>query len=385
MKSLQLLLLSLPLSLVLAALSACQSQPAGRPGPGSADPIASNGSGGQGDGAGTRPSSRPLAPGEFDPRDPVAVTQLRERAIDLLLNATISGQPEFRANAIEGLLNAPARLKPVLPLALRDASAGVRTVAALAAGRLKTTDNAPAIVPLLKDTSPFVRAAAIYALTRLNEPVDPTPLATMLRDSDTRVRAHVAFILGELGNPSALRMLRDAAGTSSPRADPTQTRIMQLQFAEAMVKLGDERAISEIRAALYPAAPQDLEAATLAAQIIGQVRDQSSRGELMNLTVVNDRQQGRYPAETRLAAAAALAKLGNTRGGFLAAEYSTSPIATQRAQSALVYGETRLTEHLAPLSQLMNDTEPGVRLAAAAAILKVTENVPLNGAGFSAP
>ncbi len=351
----------IPLAIALMCLCGCQSS---RPGAGNPNPIAS---------AGDNAAAKPVAPGEFDPRDDVAVSQLRERAIELLLKATSSGQPEFRANAIEGLLNAPARLKPILPVALRDASAGVRTVAALATGRIKATDNAAALTPLLKDASPFVRAAAIYALTRLNEPVDPTPLATMLRESDTRVRAHAAFILGELGNPSALKMLRDAAGTSTPRSDPTQTRIMQLQFAEAMVKLGDERAISEIRAALYPAAPQDLEAATLAAQIIGQVRDQSSRGELINLTVANDQQQGRYPAETRLAAAGALAKLGNTRGGFIAAEYAVSPIATQRAQAALVYGETRLAEHLTLLARLMSDVEPGVRLAAAAAILKVTE------------
>jgi HEAT repeat protein len=323
--------------------------------------------------------------GSINPRDQVAVSQLREQAIDLLLRATTSGQPEFRANAIEGLLSAPSRLKPVLPVALSDASAGVRTVAALAAGRLKAKDNAAALTPLRSDSSPFVRAAAIYALVRIGEPVDPTPLSTMLRDPDTRVRAHAAFVLGELGNSSALKMLRDASGTSSPRSDPTQIRIMQLQIAEAMVKLGDERAVSEIRAALYPASPQDLEAATLAAQIIGQVRDQSSRGELILLTTSNDQQQGRYPAETRLAAAGALAKLGNPRGGFIAKEYSTSPIATQRAQSALVYGETRLTEHLAPLATLMADADPAVRLSAAAAILKITENVPLNGSAFSAP
>jgi hypothetical protein len=43
--------------------------------------------------------------------------------------------------------------------------------------------------------------------------------------------------------------------------------MMELQISEARVKLGDEEALIDIRAALFPARSEDLEATALAAQI----------------------------------------------------------------------------------------------------------------------
>ena len=79
------------------------------------------------------------------------------------------------------------------------------------------------------------------------------------------------------------------------------------------------------------------------------------------------------PAEVRLAAAGALAKLGNPRGGFIADEFARSDQPTLRAQSALVYGETGRFEHLPALSVLVNDTNRLVQISAATAILKIVE------------
>src|SRR5438067_629170 len=105
--------------------------------------------------------------------DRVAVSALRERALNMLLEATSSPEAQLRANAIEGLTRAPARLEPVLPVALKDQNVGVRTVAAMAVGKARLARLAPAVQPLLDDKSSYVRAAAVYAL-RANDPqADP--------------------------------------------------------------------------------------------------------------------------------------------------------------------------------------------------------------------
>lgn len=309
----------------------------------------------------------------FQVSDAVAVSQLREKAVDLLSRAAQSGTPEFRANAIEALIAAPGRLKPMLPLAFRDDNLGVRTVAALAAGRVDARETIPHIRPLLSDPSPFVRAAAMYALLKMGESADLTPLANMLRSDDPRLRAHTAFVLGELGNRSAVGLLREAAGSSMNRLDPVQSRILQLQFAEALVKLGANDAIHEIRAALLPSNAEDMEPAVLACQILGQVRDEPCAYQLAALTMWREDQKTLYPPEMRLAAAAALAKIGNTRGSFIAEEYHASTFPVQRAQAAMVFGETRQQANLARLSMMIQDPDPLVRIAAAAGVLKITE------------
>lgn len=317
----------------------------------------------------------PAAPasGPVDPSDPVAVSRVRERALEVLGKAVDQGSPEERANGIEGLTQVPSRLPPVLRRALFDQNPGVRAVASMAIARLRIASLADEVRPLLSDPSPMVQSAAIWAMAANGQPVDQSPLAGMLRQAEPRLRAQAAFIMGEIGNRSAVGPLKDAASSPLPRANPAEVRLMSLQIAEALVKLGEEDAVHEIRAALYPSRPEDLEATALACQILGQVRDRPSTSQLVYLTAWNERQEGRMPAEVRLAAAGALAKLGNPRGGFIADEFARSDQPTLRAQSALVYGETGRFEHLPALSVLVNDTNRLVQISAATAILKIVE------------
>ncbi|MBL0870671.1 MAG: HEAT repeat domain-containing protein [Phycisphaerales bacterium] len=360
------------LTIILGAglsLSGCASS-GGRGGSSSAGGSSINSSGSNA----SQPGTNGAAAAAFSIDDPVAVSTLRERALTLLTTAAASGSPEQRANALEGLSVVPSRLKPMLAPALTHESAGVRTVAAMLTGKGQIKEAAVHVRPLLNDPSPFVRCAAIYALARCGESVDQTPLANVLLTApETRQRAHAAFILGELGNPSAVGPLMSASRMSVARADAISIRLMHLQIAEALVKLGQESAMSEIRAALYAGTEQDLEAAALAAQIIGQLKDRSATGELIVLTAMNAKGEGRYPPEARLAAAASLAQLGNPRGGFIAAEYAKSPVVPQRAQAAAVFGETRLMQNLPPLVGMLDDPSTLVKISAAAGILKITD------------
>lgn len=326
-----------------------------------------------GSGGDSRLSGRNGAPPELPaPKTPVERSSFREEVISMLRDAALSKDPLLRANAIEALQPTPSRAEPVARRGLTDENVGVRFSAAMTIGELRLKESAPHVRPLLSDPSPMVRAAAIFSLHRLDEQVDLTPLGTMLRSApDPRQRAQAAFILGELGNRSAIPMLRDAADVDMPRAPLVQVRILRMQIAEALVKLGDGDAISTIRAALYPSRPEDLEVTALAVQIIGEVDDRRSIDQLIYLTAMEA--ESRMPAEIRLAAASALAKLGDRNGWFIADEYADSDAAPLRAQAAHVYGETGQPENLGKIRALMEDESGMVRVSAAAAALKILE------------
>jgi len=244
-------------------------------------------------------------------------------------------------------------------------------------GKARIAPLAPLLEPLLSDPSAHVRASAIYALTRLGEPVDRTPLASMLLDDPSPwVRRHTAYILGELGDPSAMGLLRTAARRQYPDTPPEQTRNFQLQLAEAMIKLGDDRQRQAIRAALYPARPEELESAALAAQIIGETGDREAVHQVASLGEYRDAGGNPHPAEVRLAIAAALGAMGHRRGTTVADEFASSDSPALRAQSAHVYGQVGGTDRLGALSRLLADDVPTVRVAAAAAILRAATRNP---------
>jgi HEAT repeat protein len=304
--------------------------------------------------------------------DHIAASELRERALDLLVSQAQGPTAQLRANALEAMAATPVRIEPLIGPALRDENPGVRSTAAVVTGKAALMQLASAVRPLLHDPSPFVRASAVYALARCGAEVDRTPLAGLLmRDPSPRVRAHAAFLLGELGDTSALPMLKEAARASMPRASMAEVRLMQMQIAEAMVKLGDQSQIEGIRAALYPSRPEELEATALAAQILGQLRDRTVIDELVVLTALLDEQRNRMPAEVRLAAAGSLAKLGLRRGAFVADEFADHELPAVRAQAAHVYGEIGHSENLPKLEKMMHDPEGLVQVAAAAAVVRI--------------
>ena len=322
---------------------------------------------------GLKPSGDTMAADQrvSEPIDQIARSTLRENAVEMLLDFFADPNPQLRANAIEALAPAPGRLIAILPDALVDSNEAVRTVGAMMVGQLAIVDLAQQVRPLLDDESPYVRAAAIYALRRCGQDVDPSPLAVMLlSEPSPRVRSHVAFILGELGDRSAVPLLREAVSVRMPRADQSQIRLMHLQFAEAMIKLGDDEQLETVRAALYVARPEDLETTALAVQIIGQAQDRGAIDHLKYLAAYKNERGQFMPAEVRLAVGASLAAMGIREGGFLADEYADSDITVLRAQAAFVYGQTAQPGALEAISKLMEDPEPLVRLAAAAAILQ---------------
>lgn len=305
-------------------------------------------------------------------RDPVARSQLRERALDELMRASASDWALERANALEGLLEAPSRVESIAAAGLSDPNEGVRSVAAMVVGRAQLTALAPAIRPLLSDESAYVRASAIFALAKLGDKVDRTPLSNLLFDQPTaRMRAHVAYILGELGDSSAVSMLGDAGSRRTPGASAIEQKLLDLQIAEAMVKLGERSQLDSIRAALLPSSPEMLEAAALAAQIIGTLQDRESIDQLIVLSAYRGQKGTEAPAELMLAVAGALSQLGLTKGAFIADQYMGNAEEAVRAQSAFVYGQIGSVDNLGKLEALLGDQSGLTRIAAATAVLRI--------------
>jgi len=335
----------------------------------------------------------------------LVLTTLRESALDLLETAAFDRSPMLRANALEALQVVPHRAEPIARAGLTDENAGVRFTALMTVGKLKLESSRPFIRPLLRDTDPRVQMAAIYALHRLDEPVDQTPLARHLLNGQPQVRAQAAYIIGEIGNPSAIPLLRDTAAPVEPpnptggklpeRRRPDQV-LLHLQIAEALIKLGDQRVGHVLHSALYPAVRDDLEAAVLAAQILGELRDETAIRQLVELIeqVTPDspetddprRRIFLQPIELRLAAATAVAKMGDTGGVYVADLAIRSPDPAVRSQACFLYAAAaRIRDYspssrtsrrldLAKLERLMNDPNALVQVSAAAGILRAIEN-----------
>ncbi len=299
-------------------------------------------------------------------------SELRERAIAELVAATRSSSAQVRANAIEGLSASPARLGPVLGVALRDSNEGVRTVAATVAGETSQRDQLGAVRALQRDASPYVQASALYASVKLGDrSADLTPLGDLLtRSGSARVRAHAATMLGLIGDDSAVPMLRAAAASTMPRSGEGEIRMLRLAVSQALVRLGEEQEIHTLHAALFPSTPDQLETAAVAAQMLGEVSSRRSIPELTNLVVYRDGTTGQQmPAEIRLAAAQSLGQLGKNDGAFVGLEYVNDQNPLVRAQAARVLGVMRGDEARAALERLLEDPNPLVRVSAAAGVL----------------
>lgn len=309
-----------------------------------------------------------------DPTDPVERSRLREGAIATLLGLVNSEDAQVRANSIEGLLPAPARLEAVLGAALADENLGVRSIAAIAAGKAEMRSLRPALRDLQSDGSPYVRAAAIFALRRCGESVNPTPLGQLVTENPSaKVRAHAAFLLGELGDKGTLALLRDASSRDASRATAAENKVLQVQIAEALVKLGDDEQLHSIRAALYPSAPEELDATVLAVQVLGNLQDRASAGQLRNLANRRDPQGNLMPLEVRLAVAGALGAMGIPEMEGLAVESLRNGTLLQRMQAAWALGQIGTPGAVLALEAALADESDRVRAAAAAALLGAIE------------
>lgn len=348
-----------------AVLGGCAKNTAQKPGPST---------GGDAVAATAAPKSQPVAKSAAATSvpDAVRIAEIREKALTVIEQSANNNDGQVRGYAADAAGMAGRRLGPVLMKAMDDPAPGVRAMAAMAAGRNRVSEAAARLQSLTNDESAFVRASAIYGLKKMGQSPDPSPLAGWLTGANVpaNLRSHAAWVLGEMGERSAIAMLKEAARVRVTKDRASDVALFQLQCGEARIKLGDNDPIEGVRAALFPARPEDFEAAVLAVQIIGEVKDRGSIDQLIYLSSYKDPQGNLMPPEFRLACSTALAKMGLDQGSFVADEYATNGSETIRQQAASVYGYTAKAQHFTTLETMLNDTSPMVRVVAASAIIR---------------
>ncbi|MCA9283723.1 MAG: HEAT repeat domain-containing protein [Phycisphaerales bacterium] len=297
------------------------------------------------------------------------MASLRDRALGLLEQAAEGRDPQLRANAIESLAVAPEVATSYAQRGLTDPNRGVRFVSAMTIANAKLCSISHLLEPLLRDDSASVRAAAILGLWSCGHRVDPTPLAGMMTSDDPEVRGNAALVLGELGNPSAIEVLRNSLGRGMTLVNPMRIRVVELQVAEALVRLGDSSEIDPIRAALFAPVEQS-EIVVLACQIVGRLDDQNAAASLVRLIEAPGPEA--RPVEVRLSAIWALANMGLDVGPWIdqVATAMRSPNPMIRSQAAIVAGYARDPSLQPPLVGLLSDTDPRVQIAAARSLLR---------------
>lgn len=292
-----------------------------------------------------------------------AIEDAEPQAVQTLLEAVRSDQPLLRMNAIEAAKAMPDRAQPMVQLALDDPNPAVRFAALVTAGRLQLEGVGRRAQLMSTDTDQpdYVQAAAIFTAHRCGLDADLGRLAEMLFHPDLRQRSNAALLFGLSEDPAAVPVLVDAAQDPMWRAEPLQRELVRIQIAEALLNLGEEESIKALRGAAYS---NEDEVRVLAVLMIGRAGDRSMRGNLINFLAKD-------PIELRLAAAEALARFDSSEGLPVMLEAVDTDRPTVRAQAAFALGQLADDPQAeAALVGLLDDPEPAVRIAAAAAILE---------------
>lgn len=229
----------------------------------------------------------------------------KERAIELVLNASRDDDTFIRANSMESAQYLePTRAVPLLQYGLSDENPIVRFAALAVIGKERIKDLAPAAKALLTDESRSVRAAAIFAVSQCGQRIDKTPLAMYLASRDATLRGNAAMLLGWMGEKSAVRMLKEVGLSPLPRQISREREsVTRLQVTEAMVALGDDEMIDPLRAAAYSDA---YEVRILAMQTLGRLGDRKMEQAFLDALAREEE-----PVELRMAAAEALVSAGS--------------------------------------------------------------------------
>lgn len=312
--------------------------------------------------------AQPFEVREVDGATTATLEALEVSSVDLLMQAIESPNPLLRANALEALSVRSQYVEGPVRNALNDENRGVRFVAAMIVGRSQLHNVVEDVQPLLDDQSQSVQAAAMFALHRCGWQIDITPLAEMVLSEDPEVKGNAAMVLGELGDRSAVPLLKTAARRALTNVGSLRQRIVDLQIAEALVRLGERDELEVIHAALF--SPAELgELTALACQVLGRVNDARALPNLQDLATREGREQ--QPADVRLAAAGAIAVIAPEQVPVdMVLEFVDSERYPLRAHAAAVLGYVNSEDGAAALATLLGDSNPLVQVSAAGGLLR---------------
>ncbi|MBN1488906.1 MAG: HEAT repeat domain-containing protein [Phycisphaerae bacterium] len=299
---------------------------------------------------------------------------LRTLAMQYMTAAvTFQDNPVIRAQAIEGLQRTEGE-KAVTWFreAINDEHPGVRFAACIALGTIRHEPSETLLRVCLADPDANVRVAAMFALRRLGDPGFVDEFGQIVRaHPDARVRRNAVLVLGRLEEPGAIALLR--------RAYEDDDESVRLQALESMALLGDKRAVEQI---LFYAGGGFGDRQAFALITLGRAHNTRAVDTLRYAL-----EKAPY-LESKLAAARALGEMGYNDGYKLALQSvewnepaqnlpddpPENQIMRIRTQAAFALGAIGEPGALTALrKQMETPGDPRVQLAAAAAILDITQ------------
>jgi HEAT repeat protein len=175
----------------------------------------------------------------------IALGQIGDSAVGLLLEMASSSTPSTREAAIEalGVIGSTRALDRVIE-ALSDSNPNVRSAAVRALGESSSERAVPHLIALLRDEWSALRGPAAASLGRLGHVALPS-LVLALKDGKPSVRQLAAASLGDIGSKDAVGPLIDLVTTDQSGARP--------EAIEALGKIGDPAAIASILSVLRTA------------------------------------------------------------------------------------------------------------------------------------
>ena len=151
------------------------------------------------------------------------LSEMGPRAIPILRQALLEGQPEAKLGALLHLAASPNAtcLDAVLDC-LRAGEPRIRLGALSALGALAETPAGregilTRIRGLLPDPDPEVRRRSATVLARFDDPAALPYFRQALGDAEAENRRQAAVVLGRMGDPEAAPLLRQALGDAHPR------------------------------------------------------------------------------------------------------------------------------------------------------------------------
>lgn len=167
-------------------------------------------------------------------RDIIARKDLRLSRI--LINMFFLDNKEIVDLAIEGFEDLGTESLPCLHDALASSSPSIRTNAARALGRIRSSQSTPALMNLLADSDSRVRAAAAEALGLIGDKVSIEALVGRVRDNVEDVRDKAVEGLARMGKEATLPVLNALARE--------RDKFAQTAYLKTLGMIRDPKAVS---------------------------------------------------------------------------------------------------------------------------------------------
>lgn len=297
-----------------------------------------------------------------------------DRALAILQTQASSPDPTIRANCIEALqVSHDPRATDIIEQGLHDKEWVVRFAAAMAAGKGKLSAVRPVLNTLVgHDPDGSVRVACIYALRQLGDSAHMSELAVALDSKEPSTRANAALVLGMLGDGSAIPLLQI-------HGDDPDVRVKS-EITAALARLGDEASQQVIVAWAVEKFAEDQWNAMV---VCDDLPPRIATSPL--LLGLEDVPPGKLPADVdpeqvreltirrQLVAARSLAKMKYNvrRAAEVAIDNLKNPSPALRALAVLALGDMLSSTDAPKIDNMLDDADPKVRLAAAAAVINI--------------